>query len=88
MKFAFSDRRAELKRMEEQSKMAMSKEHDKKQSLMGDLPAGTVSKVLIKQDKGSNGDNMSNSMCGGTAFEETNTVGSKLGFSKEQVSAA
>lgn len=73
--------------MEERSKVTMSKEDDKNQSLIGDLPAGTVSKALPRHDKGSNGDDTSNSMCGGTAFEETSMVGSKLGFSREQIGA-
>ncbi len=47
-----SDHRAELKRMKERSKVAMSKEDAKNQSLIGDLPAGTVSKVLPRHDKG------------------------------------
>ncbi len=73
--------------MRERSKVAMSKENDKNPSLIGHLPADTVSKVLARHDKGSNRNDTSNSMCEGTAFEETSMVGSKLEFSREQVGA-
>jgi hypothetical protein len=75
-----SDRRAELDRMEERSKVAMSKEDDENQLLIGDLLADAVSKVL--HDIGSSGDNTSNSMCGGTAFDGTSLVG-KPGSGRE-----
>ena len=46
-----SDHRAELKRMKERSKVTMSKEDVKNQSLIDDLLAGTVFKVLSRHDK-------------------------------------
>ena len=70
-----SDRRAELDRMEERSKVAMSKEDDENQLLIGDLLADAVSKVLARHDIGSGGGDTSNSICGGTAFDGTSVVG-------------
>ncbi len=62
----------------------MGKEDDGIQSFIGDLLADAVSKVLARHDIGSNGNDTSNSMCGGTASEGKIVVSSKPESSRER----
>ena len=76
---------AELKRMKKRFKVIMNKANNKNQSFIDNLPADTVFKVLAKHNKESNENDMLNSICEETAFEQKSMIDSKLKFSIKQV---